>query len=165
MGSGRMKKIESLTKEKESLISKYREEFLKIGLSTKPGNKEKAKEAIFECYKILGKEKPKYFLWFDSPMAAILAANFLQQDFKGGQLRDQLVGQLVGQLWGQLRGQLAGQLAGQLVDQLGNQLRGQLRGQFGGQLVDQLADQLWGQLRCQLADQLVNQLADQLGDR
>src|SRR6185312_11976 len=133
MGSGRMKKIESLTKEKESLISKYREEFLKIGLSTKPGNKEKAKEAIFECYKILGKEKPKYFLWFDSPMAAILAANFLQQDFKGGQLRDQLVGQL--------RGQLAGQLAGQLVDQLGNQLGNQLRGQLVGQLRGQLGNQ------------------------
>src|SRR5690606_15402867 len=114
----KVKIIKEMTKKQEAMISVYREKFLNIGLSTEPGNKELAKEAISDCYRLLGKEKPKYFFWFDSPMAAIIAANFLSMDFKGGQLRDQLRDQL----WDQLRGQLR--------DQLEDQLRGQLRGQL-----------------------------------
>ena len=104
-----MNKITELTKEQELLIPKYREEFLNIGLSTELGNKDIAKENIFKMYEVLGQKRPEYFFWFDSPIAAILAANFLSIDFKGDQL------------WDQLGGQLRDQLRGQLWDQLGDQ--------------------------------------------
>jgi len=64
-------KIMSLTAEQESLMSKYRDDWIKIGFSTEPLNFEKAKEAICLAYELADLAHPTQFYVADSPMSAI----------------------------------------------------------------------------------------------
>lgn len=64
-------KIMSLTPAQEALMSKYRDDWIKIGFSTEPLNFEKAKEAICLAYEFAGLSHPTQFYVADSPMSAI----------------------------------------------------------------------------------------------
>ena len=70
------KKIEKLTAEQETFLASYRDEWIKIGLSTEPVNLEAAKAAICEAYRAAGLTEPTKFYVVDSPMAAI---SFIQK--------------------------------------------------------------------------------------
>ena len=145
--------ISKLTPEQEAKIPEYLNYWLGIGLRTETIDREKAKEAVNFLYtKIIKIDKPKQYIFLDSPMACQLFLN------GSNQLGNQLGFQLRNQLWNQLEGRLESQLWNQLGDQLESQLRNQLRNQLG----DQLDSQLWSQLRNQLGNQLWNQLGDQL---
>lgn len=61
--------IKSLTKEQEAKIAEYREEFLRIGLSTNPCNRQAAEAAVTDAYRYLKLAQPR-FIWTDSPRAA-----------------------------------------------------------------------------------------------
>ena len=65
------KKIEKLTAEQEAMMPVYRDEWLKIGLSTEPLDFEKAKAAMIQSYELAGLKAPDKFLVADSPMDAI----------------------------------------------------------------------------------------------
>ena len=132
--------ISKLTPEQESKVPEYLNYWLNVGLRTEPIDRERAKEAIDFLYtKILKIDKPKQYLFLDSPMACQLFLNGSNQ--------------LGNQLWNQLRNQLENQLR--------NQLRNQLENQLGNQLGNQLENQLWNQLENQLENQLWNQLENQ----
>ena len=65
------KKIEKLTPEQEAMLDVYRDDWLKIGLSTEPLNFEKAKAATIQSYELAGLTPPTDFYVADSPMHAI----------------------------------------------------------------------------------------------
>jgi hypothetical protein len=167
-----MKKIEKLTREQEELLPRFREEWLRIGLSTDPIDFETAKKTIADFYKKIRKEEP-LFLKFSSPMMCELALERLRSQLDS-QLDSQLYSQLDSQLYSQLdlqlysqldlqlRSQLYSQLDSQLYSQLDLQLRSQLRSQLYSQLYSQLDSQLYSQLDSQLDSQLYSQLRSQL---
>jgi hypothetical protein len=100
--------ISKLTSEQESKISEYLNYWLSVGLRTETIDREKAKEAVDFLYtKILKMNKPKQYIFLDSPMACQLFLNGSNQ--------------LWNQLWNHLWNQLENQLENQLRDQLKNQ--------------------------------------------
>jgi membrane-associated HD superfamily phosphohydrolase len=140
-------KLSDITKEQEQKIPQYLNYWLSVGRRTAPVDREKATQAVNFLYvDIMKMQKPKTYLFLDSPMACQLFINSVK-------LKSQLWNQLESQLWSQLRNQLGNQLWSQLRNQLGNQLESQLRNQLG--------NQLWSQLRNQLESQLWSQLRNQ----
>jgi hypothetical protein len=86
-----MSKIEKLTPEQEAIIPVYYEEFLKIGLSTEPCNREKGESALRASYKYLKLPEPE-IVWCESPfqgsrLAAIAAKG--SEDVTEGEIREQ----------------------------------------------------------------------------
>ena len=104
--------ISKLTPEQESKIPEYLNYWLSVGLRTETIDRERAKESIDFLYtKILKIDKPKQYLFLDSPMACQIFLN------SSNQLENQLRNQLRNQLWNQLRDPLRDQLENQLGDQ------------------------------------------------
>ena len=130
--------IDKLTKEQESKIPDYFKKWSKIGKDYKKIDRDKAK-GLLSKYLGYANIKPKYYLFFDSPMACQLAINLLKNN---SQLNSQLRSQLRSQLYSQLGSQLDSQLGSQLYSQLGSQLRSQLYSQLNSQLNSQLDSQL-----------------------
>ena len=89
--------ISKLTPEQESKIPEYLNYWLSVGLRTEPIDRERAKESIDFLYtKILKMDKPKQYLFLDSPMACQIFLNGSNQ--LGNQLGNQLENQLKNQL-------------------------------------------------------------------
>jgi len=156
--------IKELTKKQEELVPVYLKKWLDVGYRTETIDQEKCKKAIDFLYAdILSMEKPKYYVFLDSPMACQLAMNLIKgSSIDVNQLRSQLDSQLDSQLYNQLGSQLDSQLDNQLYNQLRSQLESQLGSQLYNQLRSQLGSQLYNQLRSQLGSQLYNQLYNQL---
>ena len=131
--------ITKLTKAQEKKISIYLKKWQAAGYRTKTTDQKKATKAIHFLYeKIMQKEKPKYIVFLDSPMACQLAANLLKNTkFDSSQLRSQLDSQLYSQLDSQLYSQLDSHLDSQLYSQLDSQLYSQLSSQLSSQLRSQ----------------------------
>lgn len=73
--------IEKLTKKQEEQLISHRDEWLEIGRSTEPMDKEKSSEAIKYMYKIIGKKSPSF--WFcDSPFQAVVYYNLFKNSKK-----------------------------------------------------------------------------------
>ena len=122
--------INRLTPEQEALIPIKREEWLKVGLSTQPADREKAEHGVKLAYEAAGLTPPEQMIWVDSPLAGCYAATMLTR------VRDQ-VGAQVG---AQVRDQVWGQVGAQVWDQVWDQVRAQV----WGQVWDQVWDQVWG---------------------
>jgi hypothetical protein len=75
-----MQKIETLTKEQESMLAVYRDKWMKIGLSTTKADRPKAEDAIRRAYKIGGHKPPRQILWVTSPLAGAVVASILKND-------------------------------------------------------------------------------------
>lgn len=73
-----MAQINQLTPEQEAMLPQIREEWLKIGLSTEPCNREEGNEAIKLAYQKGELAEPKTILWFDSPRTGCFAAAICQ---------------------------------------------------------------------------------------
>lgn len=69
--------LEKLTQEQLDAIPGHRDEWINIGLSTEPANREVAEEGVREAYRIADLEPPSHYLWFDSPFAGGRAAHVL----------------------------------------------------------------------------------------
>lgn len=67
------KLIEKLTKDQEDKIPQYYKEYLDIGLSTEPCDRQRAEAALTKCYEYLKLTKPT-FLWCDSPRQGAIEA-------------------------------------------------------------------------------------------
>lgn len=71
--------IKELTKKQEELIPIYRQKWLDAGYRTETIDREKAKEYVNILYTdILGLEKPKYYLFLDSPLMCQMALHDCQ---------------------------------------------------------------------------------------
>jgi hypothetical protein len=112
--------INKLSREQEAIFPKYLNYWLAQGRRIETIDRERAKESIDFLYtKILKIDKPKQYLFLDSPMACQLFLNGSSQLWS--QLRRQLENQLENQLGSQLWSQLGSQLWSQLGSQLGSQ--------------------------------------------
>ena len=138
-------KIEKLTKEQEKKLIEYRDEGLRVGLSTETFTHGFAKPRIDSFYEIaLKREKPKHLIIMDSPISAWLATCFLAQ------VRNQVEDQVRVQVWDQV--------GVQVRDQVGAQVRNQV----GAQVLTQVLTQAWDQIRAQVGDQVRNQVGAQV---
>jgi len=63
-------KIIELTLEQEALIPVYKEKWRKIAFNSAPINKEKAQQAIYKAYELIGYDPPHEVIFVSSPYAA-----------------------------------------------------------------------------------------------
>ena len=92
--------ITALTLEQEALIPIKREEWLKVGLSTQPADRDKAEQGVRLAYEAAGLNPPEQMIWVDSPLAGCYAASLLAK------VRDQVRDQV----WDQVRDQVRAQV-------------------------------------------------------
>lgn len=138
-------KIEKLTPEQEAMIPAFRQQWLEVGLSTEPVDRQASTEAVQNLYRAAGWGEPNV-LHFDSPAQCVLAIHSLRESGLEDQFEDQIEDSFTYQLDDQFSCQLEYELRRKLNDQLGKPLRQQLRGQ------------LWDHIERQLKDQFENQL-------
>ncbi len=72
-----LKKVRHLTPEQQALIPVYKENWLKIALSSQPVDKLKAESALDWVYRCVNLEPPKMKLWLDNPYQGCLGAYFI----------------------------------------------------------------------------------------
>jgi hypothetical protein len=72
-----VKKVRHLSPEQKALLSAYKENWLKITLSTEPVDKLKAESALDWVYRCVNLEPPKIKLWLDNPYQGCLGAYFI----------------------------------------------------------------------------------------
>jgi hypothetical protein len=152
-----IKKIEKLTPEQEAYLPVFRDEWIKIGLSTERVDKDRATAAIKALYAAAGEAEP-VVMHFDSPMQCIMAINFFRH-FKAGaeeraNLGDNLRDNLGANLWDNLRDNLGANLWANLGDNL--------RDNLGANLWDNLRDNLGANLWANLGDNLRDNLGANL---
>ena len=70
--------IKELTKEQEAQIPVYLERYLNVGLSTERCNRSLAERSIKNLFKVLDKKSPEFFIWVDSPKAALEIASIVE---------------------------------------------------------------------------------------
>ena len=68
---------EGLTPKQESLLTRWREDYLAHGLSTEPTERWTAETACTLAYRMAGMDGPETFVWLDNPYAGCLGAAFL----------------------------------------------------------------------------------------
>ena len=74
------KKITSLTEDQKSLLSVYRDKWLKIGLCTEPSNRPLAEDAIRRAYEMASLTPPSQIIWTTSPLAGAALVSILKDD-------------------------------------------------------------------------------------
>ncbi len=72
-------RIDKLTPEQEALLPVYRDEWIKIGLSTEPADRPRAERAIALMYEAAGLPPPKQIVWAQSPLSALLVRDVLSK--------------------------------------------------------------------------------------
>ena len=77
-------KLTSLNEDQLKLLDQKYEEWVAIGLSTEPANREAAQEASKLAYRIAGLAEPTEFVWADNPLQAI----HIQSKLSGGDIRE-----------------------------------------------------------------------------
>ena len=108
-----MKNITSLTPANIAAFAKYRNEWLNIGLDTKPIDQTKARAAIELAYTCAGYKPPKIFIWLESPLRGVYGSYFLKN------LPDQVGDQVWNQVGDQVRDQVGNQVWNQVWDGYG----------------------------------------------
>lgn len=152
----------------EQYLAQKRDEWLEIGLCTKPLDKEKASKAVDLAYKCAGLDAPKIKLYARSPFEAQLMANLLyyaeiQSEFTGEVLdqvnyqvgdrilhpvKDQFWHQVGDRVFHQVLDQVGSQVIGQVFDM--NQIKNQVRDQFRFQVEYLIRDRVWEGVRDQV---------------
>jgi hypothetical protein len=141
-----IKKIEKLTPEQEAYLPVFRDEWIKIGLSTERVDKDRATAAIKALYAAAGEAEP-VVMHFDSPMQCIMAINFFRH-FKAGaeeraNLGDNLRDNLGANLWDNLRANLGANLRANLGDNLWANLGANLWANLGAKKIDFVDTYFW----------------------
>jgi len=161
--------ITELTDQQIAEIPKYRDKWLKIGLSTESGDKKVAWRAVRAVYRVVGLEAPLIQVWLDSPYHGVWGAYFLSQI--EGQIEFQFKHGIGNQIWNQVGKQIWSQVEGQVWDQVRSQIRdwtrNQIENQIKSQIRDQIGDQIWvrNRTRNQIENQIKNQIKSQISDR
>ena len=118
-----MAKITELTLKEQAQIPIIRDEWLKIGLSTDPMNRDAARAAICDAYKIANLPEPKIFIYLGSPWAGALGSAFLSKVCN--QVRDQVRDRVRAQVGAQVGDQVGAQVGDQVGDQVCKSVYGQ----------------------------------------
>ena len=125
-----MTKIKKLTPEQASKLATYRDEWLKIGLSTERADRPRAEAGVKLAYEAAGLAPPKLIIWLDSPLAGAIGAAMLAGTAKAGKnVRAQVGDQVRDQVWAQVGDQVGDQVWDQVWAQVGAQVGAQVRDQ------------------------------------
>jgi len=150
-----MKKIEQLTAEQAAYLPIFREEWLRVGLSTDRVDKEASTDAIKRLYAAGGYDEP-LIMHFDSPWQCIMSINFIKNM---GVLKDQNLWQSLKQdLWQSLGQNLGPSLGQSLGQDLGQNLWQSLGQNLGQSLGQSLGQDLWQSLGQNLGQSLKQSL-------
>jgi flagellar basal body-associated protein FliL len=145
-----------------------RDKWIQLGLTTGPGNRERAWEGIGRAYEIAGRERPTWWFWMRSPLESAVCCAILRRSFD--QVRDQVLAQVLAQVRdqvldqvsAQVRAQVRAQVSDQVLAQVLAQVRDQVRDQVLDQVLDQVRDQVSAQVRAQVRAQVSDQVSDQV---
>ena len=153
------KRIDQLTAAQKAQMPVIRDKWLRIGLSTTPGDHAKAEQAIALAYKAAKLTPPSVYLWLSSPLHGAVAATMFATHPKvraqvwaqvwaqvGAQVGDQVEAQVGAQVWVQVGDQVWAQVWAQVRDQVWAQVRAQVWAQVGDQVRAQVRDQVWAQV-------------------
>jgi hypothetical protein len=133
-----IKKIEKLTPEQEAYLPVFRDEWIKIGLSTERVDKDRATAAIKALYAAAGEAEP-VVMHFDSPMQCIMAINFFRHFKAGAEER----ANLGANLRADLRANLGANLRANLGDNLWANLGANLWANLGAKKIDFVDTYFW----------------------
>jgi hypothetical protein len=111
--------IQSLTPEQLAAISEYANKWLSIGSSTDPTDEDKGTAAIVKMYEIAGYKAPKVY-WFDSPLAALLAA--AADANVDAELDSKINGEALNEIAEQVYDQIFDMVKSHVIDQVSNQV-------------------------------------------
>jgi hypothetical protein len=158
-----MKRIEKLSAAQASRLPEFRDEWLRVGLSTERADRPRAEAGVRVAYEAASLPPPSLVIWLDSPMAGALCAALLADTAKAGkgvraqvrdqvraQVRAQVGAQIWAQVWAQVRAQVWAQVEAQVWDQVGDQVGAQVE----DQVWDQVGAQVWAQVRAQVRAQV-----------
>ena len=116
-----MGKITKLTAEQSARAPKFREEWLRVGLSCEPINRAESRAAVEALYAAAGQPTP-VVMYFPSPAQCILALHVLKGANLRANLRANLGANLRANLWANLRANLGANLRENLWENLGENL-------------------------------------------
>jgi hypothetical protein len=66
--------------QKASLLSDFRDAWIRNGLSTKPADRAEAEEGVREAYRAANLEPPRLMVWLESPLVGSWCAYLLARD-------------------------------------------------------------------------------------
>lgn len=75
-----MEKITELTPEDYKLMEEIKNKYINMAVDTKRANRPKAEDAICRIYVQAGLAPPKHFIWVDSPLEALMANVYYEND-------------------------------------------------------------------------------------
>ncbi len=70
----KLKRIDRLTEDQKALMPTWRDEWIKIGLSTEPADRPRFEKAVRECYAYSNLDSKIPIIWVSSPMVGAFAA-------------------------------------------------------------------------------------------
>jgi hypothetical protein len=146
-----MKKITSLTPEQQAQLAVIRDKWIAVGLSTEPVDREAVTAALQKCFHVAGRERPRFVIILDSPLAVCVAIGLLRNEITSdqvlAQVSDQVSDQVLAQVLAQVSDQVLAQVSDQVSAQVSDQVRAQVRAQVLAQVLAQVSDQVSAQVR------------------
>ena len=123
-----------------------RDEWIKIGLSTQPSDREAAQAAISDAYRMARLETPRHWIWFDNPSIGYLGAWMLTQTPAAkNQLRNLASEEAGAQALVQICNQIEEQLPERRWNEVGTQVGQRVRRHVWNQAVEQVRTQVGAQ--------------------
>ncbi len=132
------KRIEALPPDVDLIA--IREEWLRIGLSTEPADRETAEAGVEQAYLSAGLEPPGAVIWLRSPLEGAAAAAMLAGS------RGQVLDQVLDQVRGEVRSEVADQVLDQVRGEVGGEVLGEVRSEVRSEVADQVLDQVRGEV-------------------
>ena len=152
-------KLDQLTPDQMQLLTEKRDEWMAIGLSTEPADRDKAEDGVRRAYGAAGLPAPQFYIWVNNPFEGALAQGMMRSESSPAQVREQVREQVGDQVRDQVRSQVEEQVRAQVRSQVedlvwvqvGDQVRSQVRAQVeaqAGEQVEEIKDwysYCWGQ--------------------
>ncbi len=156
----KMNTIKGLTPDLEQKLGRFREEWFQWGICTDRADRLKAETAISEMYRRSRKERPRTFVWCESPAAALIDLQALKHSVRGDDLKAPLWGSFY---WS--RGEVARDRFWEFFrSRHRGPLRHGLREDFRSRLCDPLRDRLKKSLRDSIRDGIRDPIRGRLHD-
>ncbi len=143
--------IDKLTPAQEARFAEWADKWIKIGLSTKPADRETFERAIRKCYQFAKLDPPKRIVWVQSPLVMALAApiadRMLGDGAVNGAVSDAVRGAVNGAVGGAVNGAVSDAVRGAVGGAVSDAVGGAVRGAVRGAVSDAVSDAVDGAVR------------------
>ncbi|WP_194819886.1 DUF6745 domain-containing protein [Nocardia sp. XZ_19_385] len=93
-------RLDSLTAAQQELLASVRDEWIEVGLSTAPADREAAEQGALQAYRTAGVAAPKVIVWLESPLAGAIGQD---QAIRLAGVRDRIWDQAGPRAWARIR--------------------------------------------------------------